>query len=142
MQKCKTGDDFIMAKKDYSAITPEVLKLSELCADNSVINSELYAKHKVYRGLRDINGNGVLTGLTEVSEIQSSYFDEKGEKHSCPGELYYRGINIQELVGGFIKDNRFGFEETTYLLLFGSLPDKKTLDEFKSILAGYRTLPN
>ena len=142
MQKCKTGDDFIMAKKDYSAITPEVLKLSELCADNSVINSELYAKHKVYRGLRDINGNGVLTGLTEVSEIQSSYFDEKGEKHSCPGELYYRGINIQELVGGFIKDNRFGFEETTYLLLFGSLPDKKTLDEFKSMLAGYRTLPN
>ncbi len=131
-----------MAKKDYSAITPEVLKLSELCAQNSVINSDLFVEHKVYRGLRDLNGNGVLTGLTEVSEIQSSRIDENGNKISCPGELYYRGFNIQELVGGFIKDNRFGFEETVYLLLFGSLPDAKTLEEFKTILAGYRSLPN
>ena len=131
-----------MAKKDYSAITPEILKLSELCANNSVINSELFVEHKVYRGLRDLNGNGVLTGLTEVSEIQSSRIDENGNKISCPGELYYRGYNIQELVGGFIKDDRFGFEETTYLLLFGSLPDAKTLEEFKGILAGYRSLPN
>ena len=67
-----------MAKRDYSAITPEILKLSELCAQNSVINSELYVEHKVYRGLRDLNGNGVLTGLTEVSEIQSSRIDENG----------------------------------------------------------------
>jgi len=131
-----------MAKKDYSAITPEILKLSELCAQNSVINSDLFVEHKVYRGLRDLNGNGVLTGLTEVSEIQSSRIDENGNKVSCPGELYYRGFNIQELVGGFIKDNRFGFEETVYLLLFGSLPDAKTLEEFKTILAGYRSLPN
>jgi len=131
-----------MAKKDYSAITPEILKLSELCAQNSVINSDLFVEHKVYRGLRDLNGNGVLTGLTEVSEIQSSRIDENGNKISCPGELYYRGFNIQELVGGFIKDNRFGFEETVYLLLFGSLPDAKTLEEFKTILAGYRSLPN
>ena len=131
-----------MAKRDYSAITPEILKLSELCAQNSVINSELYVEHKVYRGLRDLNGNGVLTGLTEVSEIQSSRIDEKGNKVSCPGELYYRGFNIQDLVGGFIKDNRFGFEETVYLLLFGSLPDAKTLEEFKTILASYRSLPN
>lgn len=131
-----------MAKKDYSAITPEVLKLSELCAQNSVINSDLFVEHKVYRGLRDLNGNGVLTGLTEVSEIQSSRIDENGNKISCPGELYYRGYNIQELVGGFIKDNRFGFEETVYLLLFGSLPDAKKLEEFETILASYRSLPN
>ena len=131
-----------MAKRDYSAITPEILKLSELCAQNSVINSELFVEHKVYRGLRDLNGNGVLTGLTEVSEIQSSRIDENGNKVSCPGELYYRGFNIQDLVGGFIKDNRFGFEETVYLLLFGSLPDAKKLEEFKTILASYRSLPN
>ena len=131
-----------MAKRDFSAITPEILKLSELCAQNSVINSELFVEHKVYRGLRDLNGNGVLTGLTEVSEIQSSRIDENGNKVSCPGELYYRGFNIQDLVGGFIKDNRFGFEETVYLLLFGSLPDAKKLEEFETILASYRSLPN
>lgn len=64
--------------KDYSAITPDVLKLSELCSSNSVINSEMYLEHKVFRGLRDLNGNGVLTGLTEVSEIQSSQVGEDG----------------------------------------------------------------
>lgn len=103
--------------KDYSAITPDILKLSELCSGNSVINSEMYLEHKVFRGLRDLNGNGVLTGLTEVSDIQSFEIGEDGEKHPCRGRLFYRGINVEELVGGFIKDNRFGFEETTYLLL-------------------------
>ena len=128
--------------KDYSAITPEILKLSELCSSNSVINSEMYVQHKVYRGLRDLNGNGVLTGLTEISEIQSSLIDENGVKHSCRGKLFYRGIDVEELVSGFIKDNRFGFEETTYLLLFGALPNKEELENFKSILSGYRSLPN
>lgn len=109
--------------KDYSAITPDILKLSELCSGNSVINSEMYLEHKVFRGLRDLNGNGVLTGLTEVSDIQSFEIGEDGEKHPCRGRLFYRGINVEELVGGFIKDNRFGFEETTYLLLFGDLPE-------------------
>lgn len=127
--------------KDYSAITPDILKLSELCSGNSVINSEMYLEHKVFRGLRDLNGNGVLTGLTEVSDIQSFEIGEDGEKHPCRGRLFYRGINVEELVGGFIKDNRFGFEETTYLLLFGDLPDREELDSFTRILSGYRTLP-
>lgn len=70
--------------KDYSAITPDILKLSELCSGNSVINSEMYLEHKVFRGLRDLNGNGVLTGLTEVSEIQSFQVGENGEKHPVP----------------------------------------------------------
>ena len=70
------GDDFTMAK-DYSAITPDILKLSELCSGNSVINSEMYLEHKVFRGLRDLNGNGVLTGLTEVSDIQSFEIGEE-----------------------------------------------------------------
>jgi hypothetical protein len=134
------GDDFTMAK-DYSAITPDILKLSELCSGNSVINSEMYLEHKVFRGLRDLNGNGVLTGLTEVSDIQSFEIGEDGEKHPCRGRLFYRGINVEELVGGFIKDNRFGFEETTYLLLFGDLPNREELDSFTRILSGYRTLP-
>ena len=127
--------------KDYSAITPDILKLSELCSGNSVINSEMYLEHKVFRGLRDLNGNGVLTGLTEVSDIQSFEIGEDGEKHPCRGRLFYRGINVGELVGGFIKDNRFGFEETTYLLLFGDLPNREELDSFTRILSGYRTLP-
>ena len=127
--------------KDYSAITPDRLKLSELCSGNSVINSEMYLEHKVFRGLRDLNGNGVLTGLTEVSDIQSFEIGEDGEKHPCRGRLFYRGINVEELVGGFIKDNRFGFEETTYLLLFGDLPNREELDSFTRILSGYRTLP-
>ena len=134
------GDDFTMAK-DYSAITPDILKLSELCSGNSVINSEMYLEHKVFRGLRDLNGNGVLTGLTEVSDIQSFEIGEDGEKHPCRGRLFYRGMNVVELVGGFIKDNRFGFEETTYLLLFGDLPNREELDSFTRILSGYRTLP-
>lgn len=127
--------------KDYSAITPDILKLSELCSSNSVINSEMYLEHKVFRGLRDLNGNGVLTGLTEVSEIQSSQIGEDGGKHPCRGKLFYRGINVEELVGGFIKDNRFGFEETTYLLLFGDLPNREELENFTALLSGYRTLP-
>lgn len=127
--------------KDYSVITPDILKLSELCSGNSVINSEMYLEHKVFRGLRDLNGNGVLTGLTEVSDIQSFEIGEDGEKHPCRGRLFYRGINVEELVGGFIKDNRFGFEETTYLLLFGDLPNREELDSFTRILSGYRTLP-
>ena len=127
--------------KDYSAITPDILKLSELCSGNSVINSEMYLEHKVFRGLRDLNGNGVLTGLTEVSDIQSFEIGEDGERHPCRGRLFYRGINVEELVGGFIKDNRFGFEETTYLLLFGDLPNREELDSFTRILSGYRTLP-
>ena len=127
--------------KDYSAITPDILKLSELCSSNSVINSEMYLEHKVFRGLRDLNGNGVLTGLPEVSEIQSSQIGEDGEKHPCRGKLFYRGINVEELVGGFIKDNRFGFEETTYLLLFGDLPNREELENFTALLSGYRTLP-
>lgn len=106
-----------------------------------MINSEMYLEHKVFRGLRDLNGNGVLTGLTEVSEIQSSQVGEDGAKHPCRGKLFYRGIDVEELVSGFIRDNRFGFEETTYLLLFGDLPDREELENFTRLLSGYRTLP-
>lgn len=124
----------------YSEITPEILKLTKLCMNNSTIDMELYAKYKVNRGLRDLNGNGVLTGLTEISDIQAFNMME-GEKVPCEGKLFYRGIDIEEFVNGFIKEKRFGFEEATYLLIFGKLPTKSELDDFTDLLAKYRTLP-
>lgn len=124
----------------YSEITPEIMKLTQLCLENSSIDVELYTKYKVNRGLRDLNGNGVLTGLTEISEIQA--FDiVDGEKVPCEGKLYYRGIDIEDFVDGFVKEKRFGFEEATYLLIFGKLPTKEQLADFSDLLAQYRTLP-
>jgi citrate synthase len=123
----------------YSEITPEILKLSELCLENSSIDSEMYTKYKVNRGLRDVNGNGVLTGLTEISEIQSFNMID-GVKTPCEGKLYYRGIDIEKFVVGFVNDKRYGFEEATYLLIFGKLPTKEQLEDFSSLLARYRTL--
>ena len=125
-------------KRDYSAITPEILALAAHCSEECVIDKQLYAKYKVNRGLRDENGNGVLTGLTEISEIQAKTADGQ----PCDGSLFYRGYNIHDLVKGFLKDGRFGFEEITYLLLFGELPSAKELEDFRTLLASYRSLPN
>nr|MDD6336697.1 citrate/2-methylcitrate synthase [bacterium] len=125
---------------NYYEVTPEVQAYADLCTRNGAIPSEDYARYKVFRGLRDLNGNGVLTGLTEISKIQSS-IEKDGQTQPCEGRLYYRGIDIRELVNGFIREGRYGFEETAYLLLFGMLPTQKELDDFKRILAGYRTLP-
>ena len=108
---------------DYNAITPEILKYSECCIGNCRIEPQLYIEHKVNRGLRDLNGKGVLTGLTEISEIVSKK-DIDGKEVPCPGHLYYRGYDIEKLVEGFIRDNRFGFEEIAYLLLFSELPNE------------------
>ncbi|WP_195283723.1 citrate/2-methylcitrate synthase [Harryflintia acetispora] len=129
----------MMANK-FSEITPDILNLSELCVKNGSIALELYGKFDVKRGLRDLNGKGVLTGLTEISEVCSTKLVD-GESVPCEGKLYYRGVDVEKIVGGFIRENRFGFEETAYLLLFGELPDRKTLDKFTALLAQYRTLP-
>lgn len=125
---------------NFSEITPEIYHLSSLCRDNGYIEPQLYTEHQVNRGLRDLNGNGVLTGLTEISEIVSSKTVD-GKKVSCEGKLYYRGIDIEDIVKGFMNDKRFGFEETTYLLLFGKLPTPEELKEFCAMLAKYRSLP-
>lgn len=117
-------------------------KMSEVCVENNNIDPALYEIHDVKRGLRDINGNGVVTGLTEISEINSHTVDENGNRVECAGELYYRGIPIQDLINGFIAEKRFGFEETAYLLLFGKLPDRHQLDYFFKMLADYRRLPD
>ncbi len=128
------------ANDDFFSITPEIQGLTELCRSHSTIDTDLYTKYDVKRGLRDINGKGVLTGLTEISEIISSK-EVDGRSAPCEGELYYRGINIQDIVGGFIAEDRFGFEETAYLLLFGELPAPEGLSEFKDLLFKYRSLP-
>lgn len=124
----------------YSEITPEVKSLAKLCVNNNNIDSSLYAKYKVKRGLRDVSGKGVLTGLTEIADIKAYNLD--GDKIiPTDGQLYYRGYNVEDLINGFTAENRFGFEETTYLLLFGSLPTNEEYRAFCEILASYRTLP-
>jgi citrate synthase len=125
----------------YSAITPEIEALSAECKANGIIDPELYLTHKVNRGLRDLDGNGVLTGLTEISEINAFTKTESGDKVAIEGELYFRGINVKDLVRGFINEKRAGFEETAYLLIFGKLPDRDELREFRDLLSRYCTLP-
>lgn len=128
-------------KREFSEITPAIMELSRLCYDNSNIDPDLYSKHDVKRGLRDVNGKGVLTGLTEISDVNAFIEKENGERIPIDGQLYYRGYNVEEIVDGFIKDDRFGFEEVTYLLLFGQLPNAQQLDEFRTLLAYYRSVP-
>lgn len=126
--------------QNYSEITPDILALAKLCTDNNNIDPTLYGKYDVKRGLRDINGKGVLTGLTEISEIRSKQI-VNGESVPADGQLFYRGYNVEELVKGCMSDGRFGFEETTYLLLFGQLPSSSQLEDFNKLLARYRSLP-
>lgn len=121
-------------------ITPELAQLADVCKNNSGIDPQLFTKYEVKRGLRDLNGRGVMAGLTEVSNVCASKM-VNGEPQPCEGELYYRGVKINDLVDGFLRDGRSGFEETTYLLLFGQLPTAAELVDFKKLLVDYRTLP-
>lgn len=129
-----------MDEQKFSEITPELLRLSELSRAAGEIDTELFTKYDVKRGLRDINGKGVLAGLTNISEIRASKIVD-GVSVPAPGELIYRGYNIKDLVRGFTSENRFGFEEVTYLLLFGRLPTSEELSSFSTMLSEYRTLP-
>ena len=129
-----------MEHNTYSDITPEILRLAKLSQDAGYIESELFTKYDVKRGLRDLNGKGVLAGLTHISDVRAKEI-VNGEEIPAHGKLFYRGYNVQDLVDGFTKENRFGFEECTYLLLFGKLPDAKELADFQALLGGYRTLP-
>lgn len=125
---------------DFFDISPRILSLTEECRRHSTIDPELFTRYDVKRGLRDINGKGVLTGLTEISEIVSSQTVD-GKSVPCEGKLYYRGIDVEDIVRGFISENRFGFEETVYLLLFGELPSPQALSDFTELLVKYRSLP-
>jgi citrate synthase len=129
-----------MFSYNFSNVSPLIQKYTELCVSNSNIDPALYTTYDVKRGLRDINGKGVLAGLTEISEIES-YVEENGKMIPCEGKLFYRGIDVNEITAGFLEDKRFGFEETCYLLLFGQLPTEAELTEFSDLLASYRILP-
>jgi citrate synthase len=129
-----------MSLSKVSDMYNEILNLAELCIKNSTIDPELYGKYEVKRGLRDINGKGVLAGLTEIGEVRA-YTIEDSELVPCEGKLFFRGIDIEQIVGGFTKEKRFGFEEVAYLLLFGELPSNDELKKFRKILADFMTLP-
>nr|WP_041715832.1 citrate/2-methylcitrate synthase [Acetivibrio clariflavus] len=114
---------------------------SEIIKRNNHIQNEMFEKYNVKRGLRNADDTGVLVGLTEVGDVHAYIMDE-GEKIPVEGKLRYRGIDIYDIVEGFISENRLGFEETCYLLLFGELPNKQQLDEFSQLLGSKRTLPD
>ena len=129
-----------MANNPYSVVTPyiEDLAAKSCCANG--IKPEMYAEHNVKRGLRDLKGRGVLTGLTEISEVISHKIID-GVDTNIPGELCYRGINIKDFTNGIMEEDRYGFEECVYLLLFGALPTKEELSDFCALLSRYRSLP-
>ena len=129
-----------MPQEGMLTVTPEIESLAAVCREHTNIPAELYKEYDVKRGLRDINGVGVLAGLTNISSVISSKVVD-GVKVPIPGILRYRGYDINDLVKGFLQDGRKGYEETAYLLLFGRLPNKAELAEFKSLLAKGRTLP-
>ncbi len=118
----------------------KIEELSRLCRENYQIDPDLYTKYDVKRGLRDINGKGVCAALTNVSQIIPGT-EENGETKLGKGQLLFRGYHIEDLVNGFVNDNRFGYEETVYLLLFGVLPSKEELADFSALLRSCRTLP-
>lgn len=118
-------------------------RLKALCveyAQNTVIPPALYDKYAVKRGLRNSDGSGVVAGLTHICCVHG-YVMNEGEKCPTPGQLIYRGYDINDLVKGKTEDDRYGFEETAFLLLFGSLPNKEQLENFKSLVTHYRALP-
>ena len=114
--------------------------LAQECIDNGDIDKALYQKYNVNIGLRDINGKGVLTGLTDISEIRQNKIVD-GKTVPTDGKLFYRGINVEDIIRGCIADDRYGFEEITYLLLFGKLPTGEQLSDFMKLLSDSRVLP-
>jgi len=127
--------------KDTETATDELLdRWSRLVKEGSRVDPALYVEYDVKRGLRDVYGHGVLAGLTQIGDVVGAAPD--GDTLvPVPGQLIYRGIDIVDLVDGFVAEERFGFEETCYLLLFGDLPNKEELSLFEDQLAVYRTLP-
>ena len=118
-----------------------VKNMSNQLADNNAIDGALYGKYDVKRGLRDSNGAGVVVGLTKIGDVQGYKVNEKKEKVPVDGKLFYRGIDVEDIVNNCLADNRFGYEETSYLLLFGELPNQKQLDTFKAVVGAKRELP-
>ena len=114
-------------------------KKKDLCVKNDLISDDLFLKYGVNRGLRDLNGKGVLTGLTRISDVVSFKDSDQG-RVPCDGELWYRGYQVNTLIDT-LGENEFSFEKTTYLLLFGEMPDEAQLEEFGGMLGSARNLP-
>ena len=127
-----------MSINNLSSFTKERLGL---CIENDTIDNNLYEEYGVKRGLRDLNGIGINAGITNIS-LSRAYTMEDGKHTPTDGELYYRGYEIRQLIDGFTKEGRFGFEECTYLLLFGKLPDENELAKFKQVLNLAYDLPH
>ncbi len=119
----------------------KIAQYSEAARASSIVDSSLYTKYEVKRGLRDISGKGVLAGLTEISEVMA-YRIEEGDLIPCEGRLFYRGYDIRDLVNGFLKDKRFGFEEICFLLIMGHLPTQEEYAEFRQVLGSFMSLPD
>ena len=128
----------MLSFEEMDSFKKEMETLQEELDNNHRIDQNLYLEFDVKRGLRDVNGKGVLTGLTEISDVVA-YDLVAGNKVPCDGRLYYQGINVVDLING-LKDRRYGFEETTYLLIFGKLPNKTELEEFIKVSHEFRDL--
>lgn len=124
----------------FSEVTPYITELAMKSKSSDYTPEELFIQYDVKRGLRDVNGKGVRAGLTNISDVRAKKVVD-GQEIPCDGELFYRGINIKDLVRGFSSENRFGFEEVAYLLLFNELPTKEQLKDFCNLLSSYRSLP-
>lgn len=115
--------------------------MSEYLKKTNVFDESLYGKYDVKRGLRDTNGAGVVVGLTKIGDVQGYEVNEKNEKVPVDGRLFYRGIDVEEIVNSCLEDDRFGYEETSYLLLFGRLPNREQLEEYNKVIGMKRELP-
>ena len=116
-------------KKEYI-----IYKLSETIKSSCKIENELFSKYDVKRGLRNEDGTGVLVGLTKIGNVVGYERLPEGGLKAIPGKLFYRGLDVEDIVHGLIADKRFGFEEVAYLLLSGNLPDKEELDAFRELI--------
>ncbi len=130
--------EYISSNKNVDAI---IRSLERFGSSTGKIDPKLYQEYDVKRGLRDSNGKGVLTGLTEVSDVNGYAVNEEGKKVPCDGQLYYQGYDVRELVKG-IENRRYGFEEISYLLLFGELPSEEQMESFIDVLADFTELPD
>lgn len=136
-------EEEMIAGPAVPSIIPEeyLTEMTKHIDKTNVIDESLYKDYNVKRGLRNANGTGVLVGLTNIGDIHGYNTDEHQHKIPAEGELHYRGYNIKELVAHYIEEDRFGFEEVTYLLIFGELPTEKELADFKTYIGSRRALP-
>lgn len=114
--------------------------LCDECKKNNQIPAQVYEKFDIKRGLRNQDGTGVIAGATKVCNVHG-YVMNEGDKEPIDGELIYRGYDVRDLVSNCLAEDRFGFEESAYLLLFGNLPNKDQLEGFCELLESYRELP-